>query len=460
MDLFISYRRKDNFAAELIRDRLIAHDIDVFLDVHEIHQGDFRQNLEHNIDAASNFMLLLSPATWEHRSEAEIDYVREEIRIARRCNKHFILIDLPGYVEPTAAQWDAEDPDIGWLRNYDHKSFDIRSVPMQEASIKQILSVMVDEDGNRFTGKRKIKSANYYHEHRITDEDKLWVTTNLEVCSSMERSMFERIGSSGVFAGKRQIDLFCLNLYDPQSYRDRFESWCESLGNEIEMDIYGFCHDYDFEESERLFGTGHFAVCTEEDDYRRNLDRLLSANRLKGFDIIDMTLTLKDLRNPDAALDLMSRYVNDSKSILFIRELDDRAVFAYPDEKGFVPKMLSLLRMDVNAGCRDMGARLRTMLSRIDANDVFISDKTVSTANHKAKFCLKLCDAYFSYLLPEYRTLAEENPRSRRFAEALEWLESNYNDFRNQFRSREFYFRSGFMAGYCVIDSSNDEDDL
>ena len=135
MDLFISYRRKDNFAAELIRDRLIAHDIDVFLDVHEIYQGDFRQNLEHNIDAASNFMLLLSPATWEHRPEAEIDYVREEIRIARRRNKHFILIDLPGYVEPTAAQWDAEDPDIGWLRNYDHKSFDIRSVPMQGRSL-------------------------------------------------------------------------------------------------------------------------------------------------------------------------------------------------------------------------------------------------------------------------------------------------------------------------------------
>lgn len=456
MDAFISYRRKDIYAATLIRDQLKErYDADIFLDVYDIHNGDFRRELERCIETAPNFILILSSSVWERRNDGKPDFVREEIRIAHRLKKHFILVELVDYAEPSVSEWDSEDPEIAWLRSYEYKKFDVTSPDMLEASIRMIVKRMKDEDGAQFTGKKKVRSTNYYHEHGITAEDKLWVSANCECCRVMEQRMFERIVATGIFGQRESVNLFCLDLYDPETYAERFDLLREAAGRRL--GIFGFCHDYDIEQAEALFGKGHFAVCTEEADYKRNLDAIMANNGLEGFDFIDMTLVLKDLRCPEEALDLLTRYVGPAAGVLYIRDLDDDAVVAYPDNNGHIAKMMELLKKCPSAGCRTLGRRIFSYLNKLYPEKVYLSDEVVSTANHKSRFCVKLCDAYFSYLLPEYANLCKEHPESYQYGSSYEWLKDNYQQVKSLFRSPEFYFRSGFMAGYCIIRSEENE---
>ena len=81
----------------------------------------------------------------------------------------------------------------------------------------------------------------------------------------------------------------------------------------------------------------------------------------------------------------------------------------------------------------------------------------ISTANHKPAYQKKICDTYFSYLKPELKALAEptdknkEHKNYKKFVEAADWLNDNYDDVESLFRSTEFYFRAGYVAGYGVF---------
>lgn len=71
----------------------------VFLDVDEIGSGQFPSQIESAIKECKDFLLVLSPGTFD-RCVDEEDWVRREIVMAHDLNKNIIGVGLPGFVMP------------------------------------------------------------------------------------------------------------------------------------------------------------------------------------------------------------------------------------------------------------------------------------------------------------------------------------------------------------------------
>src|SRR5262245_8402594 len=79
--IFISYRRKDTYAALAVYQYLTGQGYDVFLDYTSIPSGDFEQIIVSNIKARAHFILVLTPTALDRCSEPD-DWLRREIETA------------------------------------------------------------------------------------------------------------------------------------------------------------------------------------------------------------------------------------------------------------------------------------------------------------------------------------------------------------------------------------------
>ncbi len=102
-DAFISYRHKGGkFAAQAIRASLQAHrGLNVFVDVNEVRPGPFDEALLGKIEAAPNFILVLSEDSLE-RCQNEGDWLRREIVHALKHGRHIIPVLIDGFEMPKA----------------------------------------------------------------------------------------------------------------------------------------------------------------------------------------------------------------------------------------------------------------------------------------------------------------------------------------------------------------------
>lgn len=112
-DAFISYRRKDCSAhAQLIRSALqSARGMNVFVDVNELRPGPFDEALLGKIEAAPNFILVLSEDSLE-RCQNEGDWLRREIVHALKHGRHIVPVLLNGAVMPKAETLPADMRDL------------------------------------------------------------------------------------------------------------------------------------------------------------------------------------------------------------------------------------------------------------------------------------------------------------------------------------------------------------
>ena len=173
-------------------------------------------------------------------------------------------------------------------------------------------------------------------------------------------------------------------------------------------------------------------------------------NHINYLDLIDMILVLKDCTNPEKVLIKAAKLLDPTGGAIYVRDLDDDLIIAYPDEAGLVDKALELLDLDPGAGNRIFGKRIYTCLSKSGADEIRMLDDDVTTANFKTAMQRRICDAYFSYLIPEFRILVNENPNNEDYYDALCWLDQHYQDLESLFGSKEFYFRSGYISGYGI----------
>lgn len=98
-DVFISYRRSDSSErAQLIREILKGKGYDekrIFLDVHNIHEGEFPERIKSAINESKAFILLISNDSF-HGDSKTIDYYYEEIKQALELKIKFIPVLFDG----------------------------------------------------------------------------------------------------------------------------------------------------------------------------------------------------------------------------------------------------------------------------------------------------------------------------------------------------------------------------
>src|SRR5690242_16762571 len=77
--VFISYRRQLSWSlARLVRDYLIKHQFDTFMDVENLDSGEFPRAILSEIEAREHFIVVLQPGSLDHIGESG-DWLRREI---------------------------------------------------------------------------------------------------------------------------------------------------------------------------------------------------------------------------------------------------------------------------------------------------------------------------------------------------------------------------------------------
>lgn len=94
--VFISYRRKDQYAGLAVYQDLTSRGYDVFLDYTSIPSGDFEQNIVSNIRARAHFILILTPTALDRCSEAG-DWLRREVETAIDEKRNIIPLFFDGF---------------------------------------------------------------------------------------------------------------------------------------------------------------------------------------------------------------------------------------------------------------------------------------------------------------------------------------------------------------------------
>jgi len=96
-DVFISYRRSSGATvARLLCDVLTQRNISIFFDKESLGEGNFDDAIEHNLHAARNFILIVSPGLFDRGKNANGQY--------DPCYP-----TQTGYIAKYASRWQAEN---------------------------------------------------------------------------------------------------------------------------------------------------------------------------------------------------------------------------------------------------------------------------------------------------------------------------------------------------------------
>ena len=452
MDLFISYRRTGGGVwANLLHTKLAALGIKIFYDKHKIENENFEVKIKKSLRRSPNVLLILSPGIFAFQERTETDWVLEEIEYALQEHKNLILVQVDGFDIHADMRYD--HPVVHQLSMFNMLQYNNDTPAKEEASIMDIVGKMRDAKGGPFTLGERITQNSWYTNYEMTDEDMLWIKTDYEVCHKWDQRMLRRICQEPVMQHKDNISLFCIKSYDVDTYALKYSVTDPDTGLPLISNVYGTTYESDLPKADALFGKGHFVADTDSEHIVEEMHQVLRQNNLRGFDIIDMTLFIKDLNHPEKVVREMAKALNPDGGVLLIRELDDDFVKAYPHED-IIDHLVKLLELDPGAGNRHTGKKIYTYLMRSGADKVYISDEIISTANHKAKYQELICQTYFSYLKPELRNLAKEEPDT--YLDAYNWIEKHYERIENLFCSPEFYFRAGYISGYGVFEADED----
>lgn len=446
-DVFISYRRHNGEAwAVYLKEVLSKRGVRCYLDKHKKRTKDFKEALLRNIEQSTNFLLVLSENIFNEKVD-EIDWVRDEIEHAKKNNKNIVAVMFNGY-DPSSVDWESDER-ISFLKTFECLKYEDTNIKLRDASIDTIIQYLVDETGRPW--RNSLRDNNSWYGETISEEDRKWMVANMEVCKRMDLNAFKHIVNNQAFANKKEIKYFSLMAYDVESLHERFQSFQHILNDSgRKISVYGLCHKYDLEKAEELFGKNHFLEFDSENNFDNAIEQIISINHLNHLDLIDMILILKDCENPERVLIKASKFLDPSGGAIYVRDLDDDLIVAYPDEARLIGKALELLSLDPGAGNRMFGKRIYTCLSKSGADEIKMLDDDVTTANFKTTMQRRICDAYFSYLVPEFRVLVNDNPNNEEYCDALYWLEQHYADMESLFSSKEFYFRSGYISGYGI----------
>lgn len=427
MDVFISYRRDGGFAfARLIYEWLHRENISVFLDLEELRSGPFNEKLYSAIEDAQNFVLVL-PAHALDRCVNESDWLRLEIEHAIKNKKNIIPIMVDGFEFPSELP-----PTMQMLPFFNGVQI---SREYFEASMVKLISML---QGIQKTNDESLLSRHddvrYYmdedekEKHRLRSEDILL-------------DKYEAPIIHDLLAGKKDVVCLDVNVLNPESAFQRFEN--PEISKVIAL-------TYSNEVAER--GNAErkneniqfFATQFEADNFEDKLEEYLDKVDADGIDFVCLSMAIMDFKKPFRILQAIRNCLNDD-AVMIIRDVDDGAVFAYPDNDGLFRKMQSYYIHNKYSGFRFTGRQIYSYVHKMEPKLIRLEKYGISTADMSRKDKKLLFEAWFSFIPNDFNRMLRENPDSKISKEVVDFCTNHYDELNEQFFSSETIFSAGYV---------------
>lgn len=427
MDVFISYRRDGGYTlARLLYECLAKANISAFLDLEELRAGPFNDKLYQAIADSENFLLVL-PQNALDRCIYEDDWLRLEIEHAIMLKKNIIPIMADGFVFPQELP-----PKMAVLPYFN-------GVPVSreyfDASVTKIISMLHNvtvKDADLSLYSRHADVRYYYDEdelekHRLRTEDKL--------LSKYEKPIIEKL-----LEGKKDVVCLDVNVLNPEGTIDRlsfpeitkvvgltYSDMVAKQGNEIAPNNVRFL-------------TAQF----EADSFESVLETALDAVDADGFDFVCLSMAIMDFKKPFKVLGKIRDYMNDD-AVLLVRDVDDGAVFAYPDNDGYFEKFQSLYIHNKYSGFRFTGRQIYSYLRKMEAKSITLEKYGINTADMSRRDKKALFECWFSFIPNDFNRMLREDAECLIAREAVDFCMEYYDDIIEQYFGNDMLFQAGYV---------------
>ena len=428
MDVFISYRREGGYTlARLVYECLCKAGISAFLDLEELSSGPFNEKLYSAIEECENFVMILPPNSLD-RCVSEMDWVRLEVEHAIKLKKNIIPLMASGFEFPKQLP-----PSLQVLPFFNGVQI---SREYFDASMKKFISMLRNvnlENTDAILADRHDDVRYYYDEdalekHRLKTEDAL--------LARYEAPIVEKL-----LEGKENVVCLDVNVLNTEGSYARFKypqvSKVIALTYNEDITARG--------NSEKEGRDIHFFTTKfEADDFEDNLETYIEEAGADGIDFVCLSMAIMDLKKPFKVLQAIQNCLNDG-AVMIVRDVDDGAVFAYPDKDGYFAKFQSFYMHNKYSGYRYTGRQVYHYVRKMEPKTITLEKYGINTSDMSRKDKKALFESWFSFIPNDFGRMLREDPSCKIAQEVVDFCNEYYDDLNEQFFSGDTLFSSGYV---------------
>ncbi len=205
--------------------------------------------------------------------------------------------------------------------------------------------------------------------------------------------------------------------------------------------------------AEEHYGSEKFSFYpsnVEDSSFEQQLKTVMYEKGIEGFDVINMSLVLSHLKDPQEFLRKIKGFLNFGGR-LFIMEVDDSSARLEHDEKGFFREFLDMLRIDVFAGDRTISQRMETMLKDEGYQNIAVTTSYISAGEEDTQKKKDIYKVFFSYLEPDLKALLKAEPSNPDYIRCKQWLQSNADELKTLICSADSKIYMGIKMFSCSV---------
>lgn len=428
MDVFISYRRDGGYAfARLLYEWLHKEHISVFLDLEELRSGPFNEKLYSAIEEAENFVLVL-PENALDRCSAENDWLRLEVEHAIKHKKNIIPLMIDGFTFPSSLPSSMQLLPFFNGVQVSREYFD--------ASMVKLISMLKDvkyTEGEENLLVRHDDVRYYYDEdelekHRLRTEDALLIRYEEPIVKKL-------------LEGRRELVCLEVNVLNPEGVYGRLDY--PEVGKVIALtynEDVAKAGNQDTRDGRVRFFTTQF----EADDFEDCLEDYLDEMGADGVDFVCLSMAIMDFKKPFKVLEAIRNVLNDN-AVMIVRDVDDGAVFAYPDKDEYFKKFQSFYVHNKYSGFRYAGRQVYSYVRKMEPKSICLERYGINTSDMTRREKKALFEAWFSFIPNDFGRMLREDPQSEIAKEVVDFCNEYYDDLHEQFFSGDTLFSSGYV---------------
>ena len=430
MDIFISYQNRAQDVADKIFEKLQSNNLHCWY-APRIQYGDYAKRINEAIKLCKVFIVLID------KSSGVSEHVLNEVELAydRYVKKEIVIIPIRLDSEPLSESFEYYFARMQWIDAFS-VSFNVALNTLLE-HVQSALGIA----GKKLGEHRGASAAVGMHESNqyftMSDFNEVRRLAN----EDMLLSKFETPIRDKLFAGKK--DLVCLDLNVISI------PGCVDKANRPEIGrIIGLTY------SDEILQRGTIEVSDKPVDfYKVNFDEnfeqqladCLAQSGVDHIDVVCSCMALMDFKNPFKVLKSIKKFLAPN-AVMLVREVDDGAVFAYPDKDKVWEQFYSFYKYNVYSGYRYTGRMVYTWLHKLGAKEITLEHYGISSAGMDDDEKELLFHATTSFMKGDMqRMLREVDANDANALAFLDFHEEHYWEMEEDVASDDFIFNTCYV---------------
>lgn len=428
MDVFISYRRDGGYAlARLLYEWLHKEHISAFLDLEELRSGPFNEKLFTAIDEAENFVLVL-PIKSLDRCADENDWLRLEVEYAIKQKKNIIPLMVKDFVFPEQLPLSMQLLPFFNGVQVSNEYFD--------ASMEKLISMLkgVNKKGAKSSLLDRHDDVRYYYDE--DEQEKRRLRTEDLLLARYEEPVVNKL-----LEGKNGLVCLEVNVLNPLSAYAKLDR--PEISKVIALTYNKDVADIGNRErpnDDIKFYTVQFS----DDDFEDQLEECIRDMGVRGIDFVNLSMAIMDFKKPFKVLQAIQNYLNDD-AVMLVRDVDDGAVFAYPDNKEYFRQFQSFYIHNKYSGYRYTGRQVYSYVHKMEPKSICLERYGVNTADMSRREKKALFESWFSFIPNDFGRMLREDPNSEIAKQVVDFCKEHYDELYEQFFSNDMIFSAGYV---------------